>query len=203
VYLGLVVFNIALAMGMAFFNAGMLTQPIGVMVESLQKLGKGDMNRASYQAARSGIMARKDEIGDMARGLAAAKDYVMQMIGLAEQIAEGNLGVDIQLRSENDELGAAFSKMAGQLRLSIKEVAEKAALLNEASRQLAQTSSQAGQRPRRSLSPSSKLPAARSTFRIAGRAAGFVEQMGTCELKLWPKALRTRRTAWACFGNDG
>ncbi len=50
-------------------------------------------------------MDRLDEIGVLAKALDGMADNLARNAEVAEQIADGNLNVDVQLASEKDQLG--------------------------------------------------------------------------------------------------
>jgi methyl-accepting chemotaxis protein len=61
---------------------------------------------------------------------------------LANQIARGELGKTVNVKSAQDELGNAFREMSSQLNNAIKEVLDHSVNLRDTSRQLAATSEQ-------------------------------------------------------------
>lgn len=137
---------IGLALGLVFavLIARSITQPISIMAPALVNLSKGDLNRDIAQEIKAAIVARRDEMGVLGKGLAAAESYLQEMAALAEAIAGGDLTVEVQPKSAKDELGNAFANMVVSLRRSVGDVASSAEQLGAAASQLAQASNQAG-----------------------------------------------------------
>ena len=72
---------------------------------------------------------RIDEIGTVANAFNRIIDYYQSNAQTAEKIAQGNLNVQIDLKSEADFLGRAFIKMAEHLRLQNSALEKERALL--------------------------------------------------------------------------
>lgn len=72
-----------------------------------------------------------DEIGDMADALSSMTNYLQDLAQAAERIADGDLSIVVQPKSDNDALGKAFSRMTDNLRRYIGEIQEKTEYLSE------------------------------------------------------------------------
>jgi methyl-accepting chemotaxis protein len=86
-----------------------------------------------------------DETGEMGESLGDAVAYLKEMSLVADRIAEGDLTVTVEAKSEKDVLGNSFSRMVENLRTLIGNVTSISSNLSQASEQLARTSQQAGQ----------------------------------------------------------
>ncbi len=87
----------------------------------------------------------KDEIGALAAACASLLDYIKEMAGVTEKVAEGDLTVEITPRSERDVLGNAFSRMVTQERELIGAIKESAAQVADASAKFTDASEQTAQ----------------------------------------------------------
>ena len=130
--------------GFALYFSANLTQPLTVMAGALQALAKGGLNRDIPIEVKKKIIGRKDEYGTTGKGLKAVEEYMEEMVLIANQIANNDLTTNIQLRSEEDELGKAYKLMLEGLRESVAEISKATSQVNNASGQLAQASEQSG-----------------------------------------------------------
>jgi methyl-accepting chemotaxis protein len=87
---------------------------------------------------------QKDEMGQLADAFRSMIEYIKDLAGTAYQLSRNNLSVEIQPKSGQDVLGVAFQKMTTNLRTAITEISGNALLLNTASDQLSDASTQAG-----------------------------------------------------------
>ncbi len=67
-------------------------------------------------------LQRRDEIGRLAKAFDRMADNLQRQADLAEEISKGNLTIDVQLASENDQLGKALKQMAEILNDIIRQV---------------------------------------------------------------------------------
>ena len=67
-------------------------------------------------------MNRSDEIGQLANSFDGMADALQRQADMAEQISKGNLTVDVQLSSDQDQLGLALKQMADVLNDIIRQV---------------------------------------------------------------------------------
>ena len=81
----------------------------------------------------------------MARTYGEMQEYLQEASGIATQIGDGNLSVQVKPRSEQDALGNAFAQMVTNLSGLIGQVAGTADRLAEASQGLSNAAGQAGQ----------------------------------------------------------
>ncbi|MBD3256964.1 HAMP domain-containing protein, partial [candidate division GN15 bacterium] len=83
-----------------------------------------------------------DEVGALARAFNELGGYMKEMASAAEKIAEGDLRVRVEPRSEQDVLGKSFKAMIQNLSELIGKVTESAQGLVRASGEIASTSEQ-------------------------------------------------------------
>jgi methyl-accepting chemotaxis protein len=102
-----VIAAIALAAA-AFFLAQTFSKPISKVRDALVAVSTGDLTQDARVDAQ-------DEIGDMARAYGDMQAYLREAAAAADQIAVGDLNIDVTPKSDNDTLGNAFVGMQGYL----------------------------------------------------------------------------------------
>ena len=122
-----------------------VTRPLAVLEVAADNMSRGDLNRDMSEAAKETVRALKDEVGAVARSLNGTQLYLTEMADAATRIAAGDLTVEVQPKSERDELGIAFDHMVERLREMVNNIAENASSLSAASEQLASAANQSGQ----------------------------------------------------------
>ena len=83
------------------------------------------------------------EVGQVAERYNMVVSYMQEMSGIANDIASGNLDIEVKPRSERDTFGNSFARMVTGLREMIGQVASISTQLSKASEQLSSTSEQA------------------------------------------------------------
>lgn len=137
--------GVALAAGLGMVITRSITKPLAIMVGALQNLAKGDLNRATPAEVKASLVNRGDELGETGKSLRQAEEYMIEMAGLAEKVARGDLTVQLQPKCATDELGQAFDEMVKNLRGIVEQVNGNAENVNVAATQLAQAAEQAGE----------------------------------------------------------
>ncbi|MAT42917.1 MAG: hypothetical protein CL609_11285 [Anaerolineaceae bacterium] len=119
-----------------------ITKPLALITAQAKRIANGDLLRDTTQAEQNLLSKRKDEIGDIAAAFTQMIRY-LQNIGLtAREVTEGNLSIDFQPVSPQDELGNVFSTMVQQLRLSMIDVAKNISVINRFSAEMEQIAAQ-------------------------------------------------------------
>jgi methyl-accepting chemotaxis protein len=126
-----------IGIALAFVLAFSITVPMNRMTQIIEKLALGDLEVAVD-------IQSKDEVGDIARSSQKMIAYLKGMARTSQQIASGDLTVNVQALSERDVLGNAFTAMVAYLSSAVGQVAVSANNLGSASEQLATAASQAG-----------------------------------------------------------
>ena len=85
-------------------------------------------------------VTQEDEIGQLARSFDRMVGYLREMASFSEQIAGGNLTVDVQPRSERDTLGRGFLGMVEGLHDLVRSVRDAASQVASGSSQVATAS---------------------------------------------------------------
>jgi methyl-accepting chemotaxis protein len=122
---GIVVISIVIAISLGVSMSRMIGRPLLKMAEDSGKLAVGDI---SFAEGHSG--ARKDEIGSLASAFKRVVDSTKVQAAATQRVADGDLTVVIDVRSEKDVLGISLSGLVenlNQLVLSIVTSAEQVA----------------------------------------------------------------------------
>ena len=119
--------------------------PLAVITAAMKNMSVGNLNRDMAETAKDKFRRMKDEVGEVARGLTATRLYLTEMAEAATRIASGDLTIQVNPKSDQDELGVAFAEMIVKLREMIGQITENASSLSAASEQLASAANQAGQ----------------------------------------------------------
>jgi methyl-accepting chemotaxis protein len=91
------------------------TAPIRALSQYARKLAAGDIETET-------AINTNDEIGDLAKSFREMRQANESMAHFAESLGNGELSVDIPLRSEKDALGRGMSKMRQGIRSLVDEV---------------------------------------------------------------------------------
>ncbi len=82
----------------------------------------------------------QDEFGDLARAFQEMTKMLSDKSKLSEQMAQGNLDVEVKLVSQEDVLGKSLQEMVGSLESTIRQVSVSADRVTSGAQQLAQSS---------------------------------------------------------------
>nr|WP_320048805.1 methyl-accepting chemotaxis protein [uncultured Desulfuromonas sp.] len=120
-----------------FFSAS-LVKPILRGVQLAKEIAEGRFTGRLHMTSR-------DEIGQLGQALDSMADSLQEKAELAEEIAHGNLNVDVHLSSEQDQLGLALqhttdslNDLLGQISLSVEQVASGSYQVSDSSQTLSQ-----------------------------------------------------------------
>jgi methyl-accepting chemotaxis protein len=143
--LGLDILAVIIGSILASMTANSIGKPLRQISNSMAKLANGDQNRNSTTRITEVITGRKDEIGAIGRAFCGISDYMIGAVDVANKISTGDLTTEVKPFSDKDELGIAFKEMTDYLGSSVRTIAEKAAIVNNSSTQLASAANEAGQ----------------------------------------------------------
>lgn len=129
---------IAIALMIVWWLANRLVSPLERLTQATRRITQGELEVEIQVQSR-------DEIGALAVAFQDMKAYLSEMAYVADQLAQGNLSVQANPRSERDIFGQAFLRMILSLKQTIQQVAKSSQSLNDASAQLADSANQAGQ----------------------------------------------------------
>jgi methyl-accepting chemotaxis protein len=135
----LVLLLLALAAGaaIAFLLARSISRGAGEMLRAAEGVAEGDVDQTVD-------VRSKDEIGNTATAFGHMLEYLKEIAGVADRVAEGDLTVTVEPKSERDTLGRSFAAMTANLRDLVGRVGTTATSLHSASRDMASTSEEAG-----------------------------------------------------------
>jgi len=111
---GLGALAVLLSIGMVTVIARSIALPLQRLDRAAGHLAVGDIHVADLlqpPGQRMAIHVRRDEIGRLGSAFGSLVDYLRAMTGAANAIADGNLGIEVTPRSEDDALGSAFQRM--------------------------------------------------------------------------------------------
>jgi methyl-accepting chemotaxis protein len=129
----------ALVLGIAvtlLISRGIL-RGVGAVLHAAEGIADGDLDQ------RLDVRSR-DEVGAMAAAFERMVAHLQVMSAGAGRIADGDLTVTIEPKSERDVLGTAFERMISSLRSTVGRVSAGAEAISSASQQMAATSEEAG-----------------------------------------------------------
>ncbi|MCB2230991.1 HAMP domain-containing protein [bacterium] len=128
---GAVLFGIAIA----FFIARGISRPVSDMARIAEQISTGDVDHQIAYAAR-------DEIGTLADSFRRLIDYMRSLSDVAERVAENDLTVSVQPKSEKDTLGISFQTMIKNLTTIIRQLRDNAGQLVSAATEISSSSEQ-------------------------------------------------------------
>jgi methyl-accepting chemotaxis protein len=128
---------VVVAIGVAYLLTRSVVRPVRQILGAAEGIAEGDLDQ------RLDVRSN-DEVGDMAAAFERMVDSLQVTAGVADRIADGDLTVEANPRSDADVLGNAFARMLESLRAIVGRVATSATSLTDASQQMAAASEQTG-----------------------------------------------------------
>jgi methyl-accepting chemotaxis protein len=108
---------LAVLTGVVFLVVRPIVNDVRLGVRFAETVGLGDLSERMN-------LARQDEIGQLGQALDGMADSLQAKARLADQIAQGNLAVEVQLASDKDQLGHALRGMTANLNEVLTRVSE-------------------------------------------------------------------------------
>ena len=136
--------SVIISAGLGILISRSITVPLAIVVKSADKLAVGEMLRDMDINEKRKVFHRKDEIGLIGKAFDRLVKYLQEMGQVAASLAENDLTISVEPKSEHDELGNAFLKMVSGLQNTIGQITESGMDLTDASKQLAEVSTQTG-----------------------------------------------------------
>jgi methyl-accepting chemotaxis protein len=100
----MIVISVVLAVVLSIVIAGTISKPVAQVVKAAELLALGDVDvNVKYQS--------KDEIGKLADAFGKMIRNIRGQAHAAERIADGDLTVEVEVRSEKDLLGKKLSEL--------------------------------------------------------------------------------------------
>ena len=126
---------------------GSIVSPLSLISTRMNKLARGEVDDRLGEAVlkQKNLNNRRDELGALGEDMNATELYFVEMAAVARKIADGDLSVRVEPRSEKDLFGHAFLSMLSNFRGQISELMYASGKLESSSSDLAKVSEQAGQ----------------------------------------------------------
>jgi methyl-accepting chemotaxis protein len=125
-----VVFGVVIA----FYTARSITQPLTHLIEVARRIGdSGDLDQSID-------VHREDEVGLLAANFNKMIVHLKEMASVSASIAEGQLAVAVQPRSNQDTMAKAFARMTQGLRDLVRKVRDSASQVASGAGQMASAS---------------------------------------------------------------
>ena len=129
--------SVGVAAGIAVLLSRTITGGVRQLLHAAEGIAEGDVEQ-------SVTLQSRDELGETAGAFRAMIAYLREVAAIADRVADGDLTVTVQPRSERDALGHSLQRMVAKLAGAIGRVSEQAASVNSASAQMAGTSDEVG-----------------------------------------------------------
>jgi len=161
-----------LIVGVYFIIRKILIRPMNQMITVADRLAMGDVNQTIE-------INREDELGTLADAFGRMIAYFREMAVVSEQMAAGDLRIDIEPLSDSDEFGNAFKRMIKSLRALIGQVKATTGEVSAASAQLSMIANQASRATGQIASTVQQVAlGAQQQTEAATQTAVTMEQMG-------------------------
>ena len=99
-----ILIGILIAISLGIFISQIISKPLKKMTDAAQKLALGDVN-VKIEATT------KDEIGNLMQALSKMVENIREQAYATEKIAEGDMTVQVKVKSENDLMGKKLTEM--------------------------------------------------------------------------------------------
>ena len=127
-----------------FVTGRLITKPVRLIADGARHLAIGDTDFTGMDRKETAkIDLRDDELGDVGKAFSDLCVYFIEKTSVAQDIAEGDLSTDVEIKGDKDHLGLALKQMVGGLRQSIGAVADSANEVQHTSEELANSAEQA------------------------------------------------------------
>jgi methyl-accepting chemotaxis protein len=124
---------IILGAGIAFVIARGISKPVSSMATIAEQISEGDVDHNIE-------FRSKDEVGTLASAFRKLVDYIGEIADASERIAENDLTVRVEPKSEKDVLGNSFKTMVTNLSNMVNELTQNAEQLVSAANEVASSS---------------------------------------------------------------
>jgi len=126
--------GLAFGIWVAKRTADSIKEPVNHLIEVAHKIGTtGNLEQAID-------IRRDDEVGQLAENFNKMIVHLKEMAGVSAAIAEGQLFVAVQPRSQHDTMAKAFSRMTQGLRELVRQVRDSASQVASGAGQMASAS---------------------------------------------------------------
>ena len=119
----------------AFYIARIISVPVRKISDIANEISTGNINQNIEHNS-------KDEIGILANSFRSLIDYMKELASAAESIAENDLTIEVEPKSEQDVLGNSFKTMITNLTTMVKQLTSNSTELVSAATEIASSSEQ-------------------------------------------------------------
>jgi len=142
--LTLIIVVIAIAVGCAvfltFYISGLIAKPLSVMANAFNQIGT--RGKLSFDPAVTSYAnetaARKDELGECAKGFNGIITHLAHIEKNLEEIADGDLTTDVRALSDEDSLANSMQRTLDNLNTMFGEINSASGQVSTGSRQIAE-----------------------------------------------------------------
>ncbi len=120
----ILIFGIVLAVGLGIFIARIISKPINKLTQAADGLALGDVDVVIEADT-------KDEIGMLAQSFKQMVGNIRESARAAEKVAQGDLAVEVKVKSDKDILGQNLNQMVQIVRSLLKETNDLVAATRE------------------------------------------------------------------------
>jgi len=124
---------IAFAVFLGIFISRSISKPIAKVVKAADRLATGDVDIQQ-------TIFTKDEIGQLANSFKRLIDSTQAQVTVVERIADGDLTVEVPIRSEKDLLGRKLSEMVHKVNDLLQNIANAAEQVSAGAKQISDSS---------------------------------------------------------------
>lgn len=130
-----IIIGVLISLGFGFVISRGISKPVGRIAEIADMIAVGDIQHSID-------INSKDEIGMLANSFRKLINYMKELAEASEQIANNNLTIDIEPKSDKDVLGQSFKKMIASLTGMVRQLGQTAEQLVSAATEVASSSEQ-------------------------------------------------------------
>ncbi len=131
--------GVLLCLTLGFLLTRHLNRPLQKIAAGMQNLQHGVLHWDLTENEKIQILRREDELGIVARALNDTACYLQSMAKISRHIADGDLSIQFQSKSDQDEFGQSFAKMAQRLREVIHQISASSQQVQTTASQLSQS----------------------------------------------------------------
>ena len=138
---GVLLLAFVLAMMLSNQISGMIARPIETFADFTKILADGDVDVSKVSTAEDRLLAkRKDEIGTLASSFDRVIESTTLMAQQTSRIANGDLTVNVTVRSKEDVLGQSLKLLVEKMHDMVAEIAASANQVDAGAKQVADSS---------------------------------------------------------------
>ena len=130
---------------LVYFFSGTIAKPVQLIANEARRLAMGDISPSKEMQRLEQARIRKDEIGVVGQAFYEMTSYLQEAVQAARSIAAGKLAVQVNIKSDKDQLGVALTQMVDNLRSIVSEMSESATELGTTAEELTQDTFSASQ----------------------------------------------------------